>query len=493
MSLDNSIYNNFLRPAKSVAEYDAEAAQGQTNQLALYMNQAKVADYQRERSDEQQLRGVVSQFGTDKTANRNALLGIGRLKDAQAYEKANADADETQGKVQKQNVDLVDAKLKQSRSFLDTVTTPDQYIAWHEGNHKDPVLGPELAARGVTADQARASIMEAIGRPGGFEELLNKSRLGIEKFTEMNKPTITTRNLGGISQITSVPGLGGKPTVLSSDAITQSADNKASVGATIRGQNLVNARAKEANNGADVGFTPDAITNAAARYNTDGTLPPMGMGKSGSAGRAAILNKAAELAAGVDPTQQRQDQILTKGELATRSAAVRSFATGKDGQAVQSANTALNHLETIRSLAEAQKSGDVVKFNQLARAIGKQFGQVAPTNLNAALIMVAPEVSKAVIGVGGTGHERDEAQKALTPNGSLEQIIGATETMQELFAGRLTEARRTYERTTKKTDFDAALLSPAARKVIGGQHGAAPKAAAVPSDIAALLKKHGGK
>jgi tetratricopeptide (TPR) repeat protein len=236
-------------------------------------------------------------------------------------------------------------------------------------------------------------------------------------------------------------------------------------------------------------LTKEAVDNAAARYNFDGTLPPMGMGKAAAAGRSAILNRAAEMKAGVAPDDQRREQLVNRGDVAAQTASVRSFATGKDGQAVQSANTALNHLDTIRKLAEAQKSGDVRAFNAAARSLGAQFGSAAPTNLNAALIMVAPEVSKAVIGAGGTGHERDEAIKALNPNGSPDQIIGATDTMQELFGGRLTEARRTYERTTKKKDFDS-MLSPAAQAVLGRaqQHGAAPSVESIPQAAKSYLK-----
>lgn len=226
-----------------------------------------------------------------------------------------------------------------------------------------------------------------------------------------------------------------------------------------------------ANSGDDaVNFTPQAIDNAAARYNLDGTLPPMGMGKAASAGRTAILNRAAELKAGIDPDQQRRDQLNNKGDVAARNAAVRSFATGKDGQAVQAANTALNHLDTIRQLAMAQKNKDWRAFNQVSRAIGAQFGQAAPTDMKAALIMVAPEISKAVVGVSGTGHEREQAVDALNPNNSLDQIISGTGVMQELFGGRLTEARRTYERTTGKKDFRETMLSPAAQRVIDRAH-----------------------
>jgi hypothetical protein len=61
----------------------------------------------------------------------------------------------------------------------------------------------------------------------------------------------------------------------------------------------------------DAGFTPGAIDNAAARYNADGTLPPMGMGKTGAAGRQSILNRAAEIA-GVSGADQRTTQMQYK-------------------------------------------------------------------------------------------------------------------------------------------------------------------------------------
>jgi hypothetical protein len=102
---------------------------------------------------------------------------------------------------------------------------------------------------------------------------------------------------------------------------TQTPDSIASVGATIRGQNLVDARKREELTGAESQFTPEAISNAAARYNIDGTLPPMGMGKAGTMGRSAILNKAAELAAesGVSADDQRIAQIGNKANSAALS------------------------------------------------------------------------------------------------------------------------------------------------------------------------------
>lgn len=121
---------------------------------------------------------------------------------------------------QKLQGEVVDAKLKQARSFLETIdpadpTAPEKYIAWHEANHKDPVLGPLLKSRGITAEQSRAQIAQAIEKgPQAFEELLNRSKLGTERFMELNKPVITQQALGGTVRAIQTPGLGGAATVV---------------------------------------------------------------------------------------------------------------------------------------------------------------------------------------------------------------------------------------------------------------------------------------
>ena len=78
--------------------------------------------------------------------------------------------------------EIVKSRLETSRELLSNVRTPEEYLAWHQGNHKDPLLGPLLASKGITADTSMATIQESLKRPGGFEELLKKSAMGLEKF-----------------------------------------------------------------------------------------------------------------------------------------------------------------------------------------------------------------------------------------------------------------------------------------------------------------------
>jgi hypothetical protein len=132
-------------------------------------------------------------------------------------DKEQALLEETQGKVKAQGVELLDKKLKQSRAFLDTLdptdpNAPAAYLQWHQANHADPIIGPALAARGVTADQSLAQIQAAVAKgPQAFADLINGSKLGTEKFMELNKPSTTTVNQGGQTQLIQIPGLGGAP------------------------------------------------------------------------------------------------------------------------------------------------------------------------------------------------------------------------------------------------------------------------------------------
>ena len=136
-------------------------------------------------------------------------------------QKSRLEYETAQTTQQKAQTELLGARLKQSREFLDTLdpsdpTAPARYIAWHEANHKDPIIGPALTARGVTVDQARQSIESAITKgPAAFAALLNQSKLGTEKFIELNKPTTQAVNRSGQTDLVQLPGLGGTPTTVS--------------------------------------------------------------------------------------------------------------------------------------------------------------------------------------------------------------------------------------------------------------------------------------
>jgi hypothetical protein len=468
MAVDPNIAMGFrgIELANPLAQYGQVAAiQNAQNQNALAQFQLGAA--QRAEAKDIGRTNALAQAGTNDDAIANALLKAGDLEGYTKFIK-------TKRETQKADVDLADAKLKQSRLFLENVTTPEQYIAWHEANHKDPILGPMLAARGVTAEQSRARIMDAIAKgPAAFTQLVNESKLGTEKFMELNKPQYITENLGGTSKISALPGLGGAPTTVSTTKKTATP-----------GELMVDARARErlAAETATGVLTPESLDLAANLYNQTGTLPPLGIGKGAANIKAQIMNKATQLSMGGNAPASASDAaanlVNAKQDVASRSKAVKDFSTGKQGQQVNAFNTAIDHLGTMDKLSDALANGDVKGINALGNEVAKQTGAPAPTNFNAAKQIVTAEVIKAVVASGGGVTERQEAERNFSNANSPAQLKGVINTYKQLLGGQLKSLNLQYENTTGRKDFEK-KLTPDAKAELSKLRGAEAPAAGV--------------
>jgi hypothetical protein len=193
--------------ADPLAQYGRVAAiqsAQQQNQLAqLQMQQA-----QREQEATNALNAAYREAYNPQTGD----VDINRLRTSLAsggYGSKLPDIEKKLGEVKTQRLaqaktegEVLDAALKRSRGFLETLdpTAPgaaEAYVAWHEANHKDPIIGPALAARGVTAEQSRGRIAQLIQTPGGLARLINESKLGTEEFMKQNKPQLSTTDIGG--------------------------------------------------------------------------------------------------------------------------------------------------------------------------------------------------------------------------------------------------------------------------------------------------------
>lgn len=206
------------RNQNALAKFQLSAAQREEESVnALNDAYANAYDAATGKVDINKLRQTLATggFGAKLPALEKSFAEM-REKQLQA-DKLQGEVTAQPTKQEKEKTDLLDAKLKQSRGFLDTIdpmdpNAPAQYIAWHEANHRDPVVGPALAARGITADQSRAQIEAAIAKgPQAFAQLLNQSKLGTEKFMEMNKPTTQVIDQSGQKQILERPGLSTGP------------------------------------------------------------------------------------------------------------------------------------------------------------------------------------------------------------------------------------------------------------------------------------------
>jgi len=232
--------------AQFQAPIDPFAQYAKMQQLQAGANQSALSQYQLESAKRQDLIQNALSNAYAKSTNPDtgeidyaqvrkslAMGGAGaQIPALEAARLAQATAALTQaklaGEVEAQPTTLAAAKQKLltdkltlSRSYLDMVNpaspnAPAQFETWLKGNHNDPTIGPALEGRGITLDKSLAALNDAIAAgPQAFSDLINVAKLGVEKFTELNKPSIHTQDTGVGGQLTEVPGLGGaaKPVV----------------------------------------------------------------------------------------------------------------------------------------------------------------------------------------------------------------------------------------------------------------------------------------
>jgi hypothetical protein len=249
-------------------------------------------------------------------------------------------------KLEADRTKLVDDKLKQSRQFLDTINpadpnAPQQYFNWFQANHADPILGPTLKARGITEEQFVAKIQQAMNQgPQAFAELLNQSKLGTEKFMELNKPSITAQNTGGFARLLQTPGLGGTATVVPGSAapITM---NEYQIAANQIAQQQANTSAGQLalarENAVKPVFNAEAggFVSPPTKANPQGAFTPLGSIQENKDQQAAV--KALK-SAGYDPTtgEDTISKLIAKstsgGLQAGTTAAIAFFGKSTEGR-----------------------------------------------------------------------------------------------------------------------------------------------------------------
>jgi hypothetical protein len=160
---------------------------------------------------------------------------------------------------------------------------------------------------------------------------------------------------------------------------------------------------------------------------------------------------------GTDLTRIQQD-------FAAATKAVKDFATGKQGQTAQSLNVATQHLALLSEAARALAQNDSRTLNRIQNAFKNEFGWDEPITFNAIKTIVGSEVEKAVAGSAGALEDRRELRDGLSAQSTPEQLTSVIEGYKGLMAGQLQGLEKTYERTTRRTDFRDEFLLPEARK-----------------------------
>lgn len=167
-----------------------QPVQQQPNMLAQYAQVMGIKAAQQEMEGNNALREAYASGGDLNDPEFRRRVMAANPKIGSQLIKTNAET----GKLQNE---AVLKRIELSREMLTGVNTPEDYLAWHESNHKDPVLGSYLTQRGVTAEQSRAKIIAALNSPGGLEKLKRESALGAGKLQQELMQTERTRISAG--------------------------------------------------------------------------------------------------------------------------------------------------------------------------------------------------------------------------------------------------------------------------------------------------------
>lgn len=161
------------------------------------------------------------------------------------------------------------------------------------------------------------------------------------------------------------------------------------------------------------------------------------------------------------------------GFSASAADVLKSFRVGDDAPQIQTFNTVGPHLQTLAVVSKALANGDSQTLNEIKNSFQEQFGNAAPTNFNSVKQLAAAEVVKAVTGTGGTGGDRDEAEKAIDSANSPAQLQGVIDHYTKLMGDRVNASQQKYTIGTGRSDF-ANLLVPEAQQVFGIKPQGAP-------------------
>lgn len=231
--IDASIYSQIKQPEpdNQLARY-GQMLQIQNAQLAGQQGQQAFQTQQEERARQNKLRDLLA-GGADPY---KAALQVGDLKNAGELAKAQSAVEKDKRESAKLDLEMVQKRMEtagnafnfvrqnptieNAHAVLDylgnnKIFTPEQVVQYKQG------LTPENVAQ--QAEMAVRSVLST------------KDQLG----------KVQQSNLGGTTQTSMFDPLTGQQRILSDVKHTQSPDNAATVAATLRGQNMIDARARE--------------------------------------------------------------------------------------------------------------------------------------------------------------------------------------------------------------------------------------------------------
>lgn len=394
-TVDTGIYQNYLKPPKSIQEYQTEAATAESNQLGLQGARINLIGQQQAQADEQALRELYKQpdfnpqsaEGIAKLYRVNPKAGAAAQAALLGAQKTQATIDKEKATAAKTNDEAAGLRLKQYRDTLNFVDTPQGAARWLKAQYDDPITAPQMAGLG-SFEQAVTRIPQD---PQGFQQWRQQAALGMEKhITAMQ----TAKR----------------------DAATE-AHQKATEGLTAHGQNMTATQHAEtlakdyAVAGIGTDGKPSASVEAMAQLIATGKSAPItGFALARPQGQA-VMARVAQINPAYDAT-----------DYAAKLKAAKDFGTGQQGNAMRSFAVAGQHLDQLDGLVDALNNNDTQLINKIGNTIATQTGSPAPTNFEAVKEIVSKEVIKAIVASGGGVSERKELADLMSQTHAPRQL-----------------------------------------------------------------------
>ncbi len=217
--------------------------------------------------------------------------------------------------------------------------------------------------------------------------------------------------------------------------------------------------------------SPDdaAFVNA---YEKQKTLNPVATFNLQNGGLGAQGGKPSALAQGVASGQMKWNDVISprtpmsvkeqfaaevraikpdfnSGDFAVEQKVKQSFTSGTYSQQLNAINTARQHMQTFKDMANALDNGSSQALNSVKNAWNTQFGSDAPTNFTIAKDAFSGEIGKALAGAGVTQGDRNKVEEAIKASESPKQLLGAANTADALLAGKQTALKSTFNQGMK--------------------------------------------
>lgn len=185
----------------------AQFSQIQGAQQANRLNQMQMAEYERARTEEEGLRNYLSGADLTATETRNALMSK-YGKSGREFAKNLTELDKARTEESARRTKLAIDKTGLYRDMVGTLQSPADAVEFMKLQANDP----DMAGTPITRMPLMKVLSSIPQDPVAFENWKKQTALGMNKFVELNKPSIQTINQGGQTQVLQTPGLGGAPT-----------------------------------------------------------------------------------------------------------------------------------------------------------------------------------------------------------------------------------------------------------------------------------------